>query len=157
MRSLALLLTLAAACAAGTADPVDPGETAAGFAVPPEGELRDFERLANAHRTAIGCGALRWDGPTAAVAQAHADDMVRRDYFSHTNPDGESPFDRLRAAGVTYQAAAENIAFGYPMASGVLEGWLASEGHRRNLENCRYTHHGVGLRDAKWVHVFIGR
>jgi uncharacterized protein YkwD len=83
--------------------------------------------------------------------------MVRRDFFSHTNPDGQSPFDRLRAAGVTYLAAAENIAYGYTTAAGVLEAWLNSEGHRRNLENCRYTHHGVGLRNGKWVHEFIGR
>jgi uncharacterized protein YkwD len=83
--------------------------------------------------------------------------MVRRDYFSHTNPEGQSPFDRLRAAGVTYTAAAENIAYGYPTAAAVLQGWRNSDGHRRNLENCEYTHHGVGLNSGKWVEVFIRR
>lgn len=157
MRSLALLLTLAGACAAGAVDPSDESSDPAAVEVAPEGELRDFERLANAHRAQIGCGPLRWDRPTAGVAQAHAEDMVRRDYFSHTSPDGLSPCDRLRAAGITYLAAAENIAFGYPTAEAVLQGWLNSEGHRRNLENCRYNAHGVGLRSGKWVHVFIQR
>jgi uncharacterized protein YkwD len=157
MRSLALLLTLAGACAAGVVDPGDGDPDAAGIEVAPEGELRDFERLTNAHRAQIGCGALRWDGATARVAQTHVDDMVRRDYFSHTTPEGRSPFDRLRAAGITYLAAAENIAFGYPTAESVLQGWLNSDGHRRNLENCRYSAHGVGLRSGKWVHVFIQR
>jgi uncharacterized protein YkwD len=157
MRSLALVACLAGACAAGAADPAGPADLPAGSDVAPDGLRREFEQFANAHRVSIGCQALRWDAATAAVAQAHAEDMVQRDFFSHTDPDGRSPFDRLRAAGVTYMAAAENIAYGYSTAAGVLEGWLNSEGHRRNLENCRYTHHGVGVKEGKWVHVFIGR
>jgi uncharacterized protein YkwD len=156
MRSLALLVYLVGACAAGAVDPRDPG-TAGETEIAPQGQLRELEQLANAHRAQVGCGPLRWDARTGGVAQAHADDMVRRDYFNHTNPDGQSPFERLRGAGVTYSSAAENIAFGYPTATGVLQGWLNSEGHRRNLENCRYTHHGAGLNSGKWVHVFIGR
>jgi uncharacterized protein YkwD len=157
MRSLALLLTLAGACAAGVLDPPAPDGSGAEADGALEGQLREYEQLANAHRARVGCGPLRWDNRTGSVAQAHADDMVRRDYFSHTNPEGQSPFDRLRAAGVTYAAAAENIAYGYPTAAGVLQGWLNSEGHRRNLENCEYTHHGVGLNRGKWVEVFIRR
>ena len=157
MRSLALLLALAGACAAGLLDPAGSDGTSGGTDVAPEGQLREYEQLANAHRARVGCGPLRWDQRTGTVAQAHADDMVRRDYFSHTNPEGGSPFDRLRAAGVTYTAAAENIAYGYPTAAAVLQGWLNSDGHRRNLENCEYTHHGVGLNRGKWVEVFIRR
>jgi uncharacterized protein YkwD len=157
MRSLALLLTLAGACAAGVLDPPAPDGSGAEADGALEGQLREYEQLANAHRARVGCGPLRWDNRTGSVAQAHADDMVRRDYFSHTNPEGQSPFDRLRAVGVAYTAAAENIAYGYPTAAGVLQGWQNSEGHRRNLENCEYTHHGVGLNRGKWVEVFIRR
>jgi uncharacterized protein YkwD len=157
MRSLALLLTLAGACAAGVLDPAGSDGNSAGADVAPEGQLREYEQLANAHRAGVGCGPLQWDNRAGTVAQAHADDMVRRDYFSHTNPEGQSPFDRLRAAGVTYTGAAENIAYGYPTAAAVLQGWLNSDGHRRNLENCEYTHHGVGLNSGKWVEVFIRR
>ncbi len=154
MKSLALLACLLGAGAAGVTEPDGPtgGEPTE---VAPDGAVRQYEQLANAHRVRIGCGRLRWHGRTGAVAQRHAEDMVRRDFFSHTNPDGRTPFDRLRAAGVTYTAAAENIAFGYPTAAAVLRAWLNSEGHRRNLENCDYTHHGVGLREGKWVEVFI--
>jgi uncharacterized protein YkwD len=159
MKGVALLACLIGACGAGILEPDGPapGGTSEPEAQAPAGAVREFEQLANAHRVRVGCGRLRWDAPTGAVAQAHAEDMVRRDFFSHTNPDGQGPFDRLRAAGVTYTAAAENIAFGYRTAAAVLGGWLNSAGHRRNLENCRYTHHGVGLRDGKWVQVFIGR
>jgi uncharacterized protein YkwD len=157
MRSLAVLLALAGACAAGAVDPGESDGTTAGLESAPEGQLREYEQLANAHRARVGCGPLRWEPRTGAVAQAHADDMVRREYFSHTNPERQSPFDRLRAAGVTYTAAAENIAFGYPTAAGVLQGWLNSEGHRRNLENCGYTQHGLGLNSGTWVEVFLQR
>jgi hypothetical protein len=47
----------------------------------------------------------------AAVAQAHSEDMVDRDVFSHTNPDRASPFDRLTEAGIAYSGAGENIAY----------------------------------------------
>jgi uncharacterized protein YkwD len=157
IRSVALVVWLAGAGAASARDSAKPEPLPTGSEAALDGERRQFEQLANAHRLSVGCASLRWDRGTAAVAQAHAEDMVRRNYFSHKNPDGRSPFDRLRAADVRYMAAAENIAFGYRTAAGVLEGWINSKGHRRNLENCRYTHHGVGLNDGRWVHVFIGR
>lgn len=159
INGVALLACLLGPCGDRT---LEPGEPGTGGSPPleaeaPDGGVRQYEQLANAHRVRIGCRRLRWDAPTAAVARAHAEDMVKRDFFSHKNPDGQNPFDRLRAARVSYVAAAENIAFGYPTAAAVLEAWLNSPGHRRNLENCRYTHHGVGLRRGKWVEVFIGR
>lgn len=109
----------------------------------------------NAHRESIGCPALLWNTAVAAVAQAHSEDMVAREFFSHTNPDGQSPFDRLAEAGIAYSAAAENIAYGYPTAESVLAAWLGSPGHRANIENCALTEHGVGLDGTYWTHVFI--
>ncbi len=117
--------------------------------------VASFVQLVNDHRTSVGCPAMSWNTPVAAVAQLHSEDMVARDFFSHTNPDGDSPFDRLRDAGITYSAAAENIAYGYPTADAVLAGWLDSPGHRANIENCSLTEHGVGLDGTHWTHVFI--
>jgi uncharacterized protein YkwD len=85
---------------------------------------------------AAGCGPLLWHDGTAEVARAHSADMVARDFFAHQNPDGESPFDRLREAGIEWSGGAgENIAWGYPTAAAVLAGWLGSPGHRAKLEN----------------------
>jgi uncharacterized protein YkwD len=109
----------------------------------------------NAHRVSVGCPALAWNADVAGVAQAHSVDMIQRDYFAHDNPDGQSPFDRLRSAGIDYRSAAENIAYGYPTGSSVLSAWLDSPGHRRNIENCNLTEHGVGLEGSHWTHVFI--
>jgi uncharacterized protein YkwD len=115
----------------------------------------EFTELVNAHRASLGCPALVWSAGVGDVAQAHSDDMVDRSFFAHTNPDGMSPFDRLAAAGITFTAAAENIAFGYPTAQAVLQGWLDSPGHRANIENCALTEHGVGVTQTHWTHLFI--
>ena len=103
----------------------------------------------------MGLGALEWDAAVAAVATAHSADMIERQFFAHTNPDGDTPFDRLHDAGIVYLGAGENIAYGYPSAAAVLEAWLGSPGHRANIEYADFTHHGVGLVGTHWTHVFI--
>jgi len=118
-------------------------------------ELVLFVELMNDHRESVGCPRLAWNDEVAAVAEAHSVDMVERDFFAHTNPDGDSPFDRLRNAGIAYSSAAENIAWGYHTASAVLDGWLNSSGHKANIENCSLTEHGVGLYQSRWTHLFI--
>ena len=118
-------------------------------------QVEAFIEVMNAHRESIDCPALVWNRDVAEVAQAHSVDMLQRDFFAHENPDGLSPFDRLGAAGIEYSRAAENIAWGYPSAEAVLEGWLNSSGHRRNIENCALTEHGVGLIETRWTHLFV--
>jgi uncharacterized protein YkwD len=142
--ALALALLAASACASDT-----------GVGSAANGEISRFVELMNQHRVEVGCPALAWNADVAAVAQAHSEDMVARDFFSHTNPDGESPFDRLTNAGIGFSAAAENIAAGYASPESVLDAWLASAGHRANIENCALTEHGVGLHDTHWTHLFI--
>jgi uncharacterized protein YkwD len=152
MRRIAMPLAIAGllACA-------DDGGTGPGTTEPPEADpaVVEFVDLMNAHRLDEGCGALTWQDDVAAVAQAHSQDMVDRGFFSHVNPDGESPGDRLQEAGIAYTGWAENIAVGYASAESVLSAWLNSSGHRANIENCSLTHHGVGLVDAHWTHVFL--
>jgi len=118
-------------------------------------ELRGLVELVNRYRRTHGLGELEWDPRLARVAQAHSEDMARRSFFSHRNPDGLTPFDRLRAADVHYQAAAENIAEGQETAEEVFGGWIGSPGHRRNLENPAFTRHGIGLVQRRWTHILI--
>ncbi len=144
--ALTVLSFLVAACS-------DTGGLGPGPAV--DVEVTRFVELMNDHRASVGCPELSWNGEVAAVAQVHSQDMVDRAFFSHTNPDGASPFDRLTAASISYSRAAENIARGHPTAEAVLNAWLGSAGHRANIENCQLSQHGVGLRDQRWTHVFI--
>ena len=144
LRVICCALFLAFAC--GDSNPLGP---------PADADVVTFAELVNAHRQSVGCTVLEWDGDVAEVAQRHSEDMVARSFFDHTNPDGLSPFDRLAAAGIPYSRAAENIAAGQPTAQAVLDAWLGSPGHRANIENCALTHHGVGLLERHWTHLFI--
>jgi uncharacterized protein YkwD len=117
--------------------------------------VAELVRLANAHRREVGCAALRWDARVAGVARAHSDDMRSRGFYAHTDPDGRTPVMRLDAAGIAWRATAENLARTRFGASHVLVLWLQSPTHRASLENCRLTHHGVGLSGDLWTHVFL--
>jgi uncharacterized protein YkwD len=123
-------------------------------AAPPNSEVRTLEQLVNRHRIAIGCRRLVWDERLAKVAQAHSEAMARRGFFDHVDPQGRDPFDRMQRAGISFLAAGENIAVGPSTAREVLAGWMRSRGHRENIENCSYTHHGIGLYRNHWTHVF---
>jgi uncharacterized protein YkwD len=118
-------------------------------------EIVEFAQLANEHRVRQGCRALAWDERVAAVAQAHSDDMRRRRYYAHRDPEGRDHVARLRAAGIVTRADAENIARTEFGAEQVLYLWLQSRGHRRSLEGCRFTHHGIGLSGDYWTHVLV--
>lgn len=122
---------------------------------PSSAELGDLVDLVNRYRRSKGLVTLAWSERVARVAQAHSEDMVRRDYFSHKSPDGKTPGARLLAAGIRYEAAAENIAEGQETAEEVFRSWMNSPGHRKNLENPTSTHHGIGLRQRHWTHVLI--
>ena len=128
------------------------GSSAAGGSA----SVQEMARLVNAHRQARGCPALAWLQPAAEAAQAHSADMARRGYFDHVTPEGRQPWDRLAAQGVGYRSMAENIAWTPEQtAAQTLRGWINSPGHRQNLENCGYTHHGIGMQSAYWTHVFV--
>ena len=112
----------------------------------------------NAHRTHIGCSKLVWHEPTAGSAQAHSDDMSRRRYFDHASPEGVTFDLRLKRAGVTSRGlSSENLALTPAGPQSVMEMWMESPGHRRNLDNCSFTAVGIGERDGLWTAVFVTR
>lgn len=147
---LALVVGLAALSAA-CGDTVAPEERA------PD-PIAELTARVNSYRASVGCPSLSWHDPLADVAQEHSEDMVRRSFFGHVNPDGESPFDRMRAAGIRWSGpAGENLAAFVEDPATVLDRWLRSPGHRANLNDCRYRHHAVGLSQGHWTHLFVSR
>ncbi|HZB51602.1 MAG TPA: CAP domain-containing protein, partial [Mycobacteriales bacterium] len=122
---------------------------------PATGITAEVTRLTNVERAKAGCGALRIDSRLTTAAQAHSTDMVDRDYFSHTSPDGEGPGDRAAAAGYD-RWSGENIAAGYPTAAAVVQGWMNSAGHKANILNCQSKATGVGYdaRRNMWTQMF---
>ena len=88
-----------------------------------------FTTQINAFRASQGMGPLRQSAELARAAQAHADDMVARAYFSHQSaggPNGSNLLERAQSAGCNPRAVAENIAEGQKSEAEVLDGWANS-------------------------------
>ncbi|HJV31178.1 MAG TPA: CAP domain-containing protein [Bacillales bacterium] len=115
--------------------------------------------LTNAERKKNGLPPLKADASLSKVAQTKSNDMESKHYFSHTSPTYGSPFDMMRDFGVTYRTAGENIAMGQPTAQQVVNAWMNSEGHRKNILSPNYTNIGVGFTQTGnyWSQMFIGK
>jgi hypothetical protein len=98
----------------------------------------------NTQRINNGVAALALNGLLDNAAQAKANDMAARDYWSHNTPDGQTPWTFMDAAGYKYQLAGENLAYGFATAADTLTGWMNSPGHRANILNGGYTEVGFG-------------
>ncbi|MEU2145910.1 MULTISPECIES: CAP domain-containing protein [Streptomyces] len=113
--------------------------------------------LVNQERAKVGCSPLSTSAPLTSLAQNFSEDMADRGFFDHTDPDGDTPWDRAAEAGVQ-GLAAENIARGQADAQAVMEGWMNSEGHRANILNCDYKTIGIGVHEGSggpwWVQNF---
>ena len=114
--------------------------------------------LVNEQRAANGLAPLKLSSELSRVARAKSQDMHDRNYFSHTSPTYGSPFDMMKAFGISYRTAGENIAKGYSTPAAVVNAWMNSPGHRANILNSSYTTIGVGyVADGHyWTQHFIG-
>lgn len=113
--------------------------------------------LTNIERQKAGLAPLAIDDKLMNSAREKSKDMSKNNYFSHTSPTYGSPFDQMKAFGVTYRSAAENIASGQRSAEEVVRAWMNSPGHRQNILTANFTHIGIGY-DASgnyWTQQFI--
>jgi uncharacterized YkwD family protein/spore coat assembly protein SafA len=140
-------------------NPPTPGPT-----VPEEGALSGYEaevlRLVNIERSKNGLAALQNNADLTRVARTKSQDMIDKNYFSHTSPTYGSPFTMMQTFGLKFSAAAENIAYGQKTPQEVVTSWMNSQGHRENILSPSYTHSGVGAAKKSngqiyWTHMFI--
>ena len=134
-------------------------EPSAPVPAPGAGPLAEVVAATNVERARHGLPALTVDARLGAAAQDHSDDMVRRAFFSHDNPDGAQVWDRALARGYRYRKVAENIAAGQRSAAEVVAGWMDSPGHRANILDRELTQIGVGHAlggsyGTTWTQVF---
>ena len=115
-------------------------------------------RLVNDIRRQNGLNPLTANWELSRVARYKSQDMRERGYFSHTSPTYGTPFQMIKAFGLTYRSAGENIARGYSTPQAVVNGWMNSSGHRANILNASYTQIGVGYvaQGHYWTQLFIG-
>ena len=110
-----------------------------------------FHAMVNAHRASRHLIELERDAALDAVARAHSADMARRGYLSHVNPEGRNPVQRIQDAGIDgFTLAAENAGQTdrREPAREILEGWIASPVHRRNLHAPPFNRTGIGIAQA---------
>ncbi len=83
-----------------------------------------------------------------AAAQAKANDMVARNYWSHNTPDGEEPWVFVNNAGYKYLKAGENLAYGFNTSNDTVIGWMNSPPHRENLLDKDFSDVGFGFANG---------
>lgn len=105
---------------------------------------RKLLELMNQERERQGLTPLKWCERCADVARLHSKDMYQEGYFSHVDVDGLDPFDRMRRAGISYEAAGENLAIA-PSVTEAHEGLLASPDHRENMLRPSFDEVGIGI------------
>ncbi|MGX1194254.1 CAP domain-containing protein [Metabacillus sp. SLBN-84] len=125
--------------------------------------VSEFEKkvveLTNAEREKQGLKPLQLDEELSKVAKEKSKDMQSKNYFDHNSPTYGSPFDMMKKFGVEYTTAGENIAKGQASPEEVVQAWMNSEGHRKNIMNADFTHIGVGHVEEGnyWTQMFIGK
>lgn len=103
--------------------------------------------LINQARAQNSVAPLQADMQVTNVARIKAQDMIDNNYFSHYSPKYGSPFDMLKAFGINYVEAGENIA-GNQTVQNAENALMNSPGHRQNILNPAYTHIGIGIKSG---------
>ena len=116
--------------------------------------------LVNKQRAANGLGLLTSNWELCRVARYKSQDMIDKNYFSHTSPTYGSPFRMMESFGIQFSAAGENIAYGQRTPQDVMNAWMNSPGHRANILSPSYNQIGVGVAKAAngtyyWTQMFI--
>jgi uncharacterized protein YkwD len=94
--------------------------------------------LVNAERTKAGLNPLVRDVRLDKSSAEKCQDMVAKDYFSHTSPDGIAFKNLIRSHTSQYYVAGENLAKGYYTEERLVAGWMASPTHRDNMLTPRF-------------------
>lgn len=149
-------------------------EVAGTWTAPEAAPLEDLRRayaarvleLVNAERKKEKLRPLKPDERAGKAAEAHAEDMARRQFFAHETPEGTGPGPRIEKAGCKQYGWAENIAVAQKTPAEVVKSWMDSAPHRANILHPELTHLGVGLTRGKfrdqeaalyWVQVFLNK
>lgn len=99
----------------------------------------------NKQREKDGLNGLSLNASLDQAAQAKAEDMSTRNYWSHNTPDGKEPWVFIDATDYRYQKAAENLAYGFDTSTSTVNGWMNSPGHRANMMDSNVQEVGFGI------------
>lgn len=107
--------------------------------------------LLNNIRVANGLSPLAPNQSLTDISRTRSTDMLDRGYFSHYTPEGTNIFNILRANGISYKNAGENLAQSMPASAGSPEAfvnaWMNSSAHAANILKPQYARIGIGLAE----------
>lgn len=134
-----------------------PKTTAAPEPTVVKGFEREMLELCNQQRRANGKNDFILNNTLCENAAVRAEEISRKNCFSHTRPDGTMCFT---AVTVNYMTCGENIAYGTRSASATVTAWMNSPGHKENILSEDFTEAGFGCYEVNgvryWVQLFIG-
>lgn len=89
------------------------------------------------------------ENPTLTkAAQLKANSMAEKGYFSHTDPEGNSPWYYLNLAGYKYEFAGENLAVNFVESKEVHKAWMNSATHKANIIQPKFTEIGIATAEG---------
>ncbi len=171
LRVSVLILSLSLVTACGTrvssSVPESPPETEQGASLPEANEILSLINQARASKQT--CGSTSYPATTPLslnsmlekAAQKHSEDMQTVSKMSHDTKEGAIHYqkgmevwDRVTQEGYNWKTVGENVAFGFANAENVMNAWLNSEGHCKNIMNPNFKELGVGKAGSYWTQVF---
>jgi len=115
--------------------------------VVPKGDVGIIFAKINEVRKEKGLNELKYDETLSGLSWAYGDDMVKRGYFGHINPEGEDIGARLERARMAYSIAGEILAEN-KSAEGAIKAWIASPSHYETIMHDGYEKMGIGIVEA---------
>ncbi len=116
----------------------------------------------NVHRALNKVSALNLSTKLSAVAQKHAEDMARGDFFSHISSDGSDLEKRVSKEGYFGGLIAENLFAGTSSPKSVANAWMNSPSHRTNMLNGKFSDAGLGFfslsgeeKNSRYTHYWV--
>lgn len=107
--------------------------------------VEELVAVTNQKRAEAGLGPLTLSNELSHAASLKAQDMLTKNYWAHTAPDGITPWVFIKSAGYDYVYAGENLARGFTTAPDTVNAWMASPGHRDNMLSGNYSEIGFAI------------
>ncbi len=121
-------------------------------------ELEMLERINQMRATGAYCAPathqLELSPALRCSARLHARDMVERDFYDTTNPDGIGPGARMNAAGFTGAIWGENVTRGFFTPEDAIADLMASESLCVQMLDPDYVYAGFGRFGDSWTQDF---
>ncbi len=117
-------------------------------------EQRQALKLLNDDRKKRNLAPLQFNSHLSKLAESYARDMIDREFFSHRNPEGQSPFERMQERQIAFNYAGENIAFNESVYA-AQQAFMHSPEHKANILSPHYTQVGIGVVKSSTGRVYV--